>query len=939
MDYPTDSSTFSPTQVHGHEDYEHIFNHDHDQHQLVRDLDRRDELKGETGEDVDEGEGRISAYPQEPPDHEVRTLDENNKNRYGHHEGLEAHGEIHRHELHHELGQEQGEDETGNRHNYGYYYGQEAEHGDDYEQEYGQQQREVEQDDEVQQRGQPSESDDVLDVTQLTSPVPESLSASTSTPTSSALSHPALTTASTSAPAPAPQQAPEIEIAPGSTSLPAEASSPLFPARISASAIDGAEEMSIPPNLRLGRHAQGHMKTPGAGYTQIPSDTETHVHPLHFSAQAVQTTLETGQALETDSHVLAAQITADVAEEQAAAEEETETAVQARQILLEAANLSLPNDMDALREEVRRLREQLRISQQHQHEHGFGNVDGNEHEHPGDKDHVQHEENELQEQQEQQEQQERLEEIAEIAEDKLGGNQGLMQVEHIVEGSQVGVDQDAIALDRFDFGQAVSGAEEQSEEHGEVDGEEVEMEEENEEDAVAAAAAAASMDDYIAQHLAALGQAQEDPPHPHVEDHSINQHEQPDPDYENQHDLTQSLHDHQIQHEHDHHGHTDLNDQHQHQHIHTDHPDERYHSDFLDSTGLVGVGDYPAVGFDHLAAAASEYDQLVVNHQQFSQSHEDQALGTADGLQSAHHNQSPYGQNESGKPDQRMKKSKKKKLDSASVSEHARRQIDSGVASRGESTLLNAPMATSSEDHKKKRTTGKRKRGVTGVVPAHSDSHILVDPQLLYEYDPRQAEHATHEMYSHEAYQHHQQHHEQLMLQQSQERENKVIVPISEETGKRVSQRDRMDQLSKAVRQRVSHFPSASVDLPGMGHLKSTVQLKSTAQTENRNLPPFIPYFCPSFNEQMRQELHIGEEDPLPGPEQGGPHWMLGPRHPNNIEWHEHIAEVVLDGLLRGEMHFNVPDSQLNIESAKVSKQRPFFLSGLTGSEVQKTIC
>ncbi|KAJ9118194.1 hypothetical protein QFC22_004098 [Naganishia vaughanmartiniae] len=97
---------------------------------------------------------------------------------------------------------------------------------------------------------------------------------------------------------------------------------------------------------------------------------------------------------------------------------------------------------------------------------------------------------------------------------------------------------------------------------------------------------------------------------------------------------------------------------------------------------------------------------------------------------------------------------------------------------------------------------------------------------------------------------------------------SRPLVPRSEETGKRIMAKDRMDQLSKLIR-------------------------------------------C-----KMREAWGITEEEPLPRPEKVGLEWHKGSRDPQNVKFHEAIALMVYHEL-RHDASIAVPANQRTLEAAQ----------------------
>ena len=101
--------------------------------------------------------------------------------------------------------------------------------------------------------------------------------------------------------------------------------------------------------------------------------------------------------------------------------------------------------------------------------------------------------------------------------------------------------------------------------------------------------------------------------------------------------------------------------------------------------------------------------------------------------------------------------------------------------------------------------------------------------------------------------------------------------------------------------------------------------------------------------EQMRSVWGVAEDEPLPGPEKGGPDWSKGSKHPDNVkvsslatacglilmdnipfrgvsnQFQEEIAGAVFHQLLT-DRTIVIPESQRNLQAAKVRYVR-FWLS------------
>ncbi|KAJ9094326.1 hypothetical protein QFC19_008012 [Naganishia cerealis] len=111
---------------------------------------------------------------------------------------------------------------------------------------------------------------------------------------------------------------------------------------------------------------------------------------------------------------------------------------------------------------------------------------------------------------------------------------------------------------------------------------------------------------------------------------------------------------------------------------------------------------------------------------------------------------------------------------------------------------------------------------------------------------------------------------------------SRPLIPLSEETGKRIIVKDRMDQLSKLIR-------------------------------------------C-----KMREAWGIGEDEPLPGPEKAGLEWHKGSKDPGNAKvgvgfgtFHEAIASTVYRELLN-DSSIAVPASQRTLEAAQAAASVSF---------------
>ncbi|GHJ89716.1 hypothetical protein NliqN6_6118 [Naganishia liquefaciens] len=97
-----------------------------------------------------------------------------------------------------------------------------------------------------------------------------------------------------------------------------------------------------------------------------------------------------------------------------------------------------------------------------------------------------------------------------------------------------------------------------------------------------------------------------------------------------------------------------------------------------------------------------------------------------------------------------------------------------------------------------------------------------------------------------------------------------TLIPLCEETGKRMMMKDRMDQLARLIRNK------------------------------------------------MRSVWGVAEDEPLPGPEKGGPDWSKGSKHPDNVKFQEEIAGAVFHQLLT-DRTIVIPESQRNLQAAKLA--------------------